>query len=162
MNQYLEKIAANRHKQYMQAKGMNFDGITNQSIRAAYGHGDMTGTYNAGDGKLGRKGGFMGIGSKVDPTKKTYTGATKVTGDSFAAGPNLQQRLKAHRTGKAQAAAAEAAKPLSEKARGLVSKALSFAKANPLKAAGGVLAAGVAGKMMLGNSQPQYQSYNQY
>lgn len=162
MNKYLEKIAANRGKEFLQGKGISFGdsrlgGASNASINASHFNTAPSALFNTGD-KITTPGrsGFLGLGKK--PSTTINAGVTKATGDTLASGKTLGQRLAGYKTLKATQASTT--KP------GILSKALGFVKKNPLLAAGGALAGGLALGGKIGHTdqlqQIDYQPYTGY
>lgn len=160
-NRYLEKVAANAYKSYLAGKGVDVAGISSGSLLAAAPKSPNVGTFgqfNQTANKIGLQAnpslkvpkgpsGFGVIGSGIKAPKQKRLDAIK------ASGGTLQEALQ-------NSAAAKKA------GSGILGKALGFAKKKPLLAAGGAVAAGLAGAKLLSNhdnsSQPMYGGYPQY
>jgi len=152
-NSYLEKIAANKHKQYLIDKGQihshqfygpngsKVQAPTNESIKSIYSSTKPTSTFNTG-GRVTTttpgRGGFLGIGKTPAVTTSIESSATKVTGDTLAGG--AKSRL-VRKTG----------------VKGILGKAVGLIKRNPLTAAGAALGAGILAGRSGNRDQVQYQ-----
>jgi uncharacterized protein YcfJ len=152
-NPYLEKIAANKMKQYMidtgqihshqfyGPKGTKVNAPSNQSINAMYASTAPTSTYNAGGRttttKPGSKG-ILGIGKTPAVTTSVENTATRVTGDSLAGGVKSRMVPK---TG----------------VKGLLGKAVGLMKRNPLATGAVALGAGMLAGRSSKGSGDQYQ-----
>ena len=129
-------------------KGIPLHAASNQSINAAY--FDTKPSFKTATGDKATTKSWLGKSTTAP------TGATRTTGDRLAAG-NLQDRLGAFKAKKLATPPPAAAAP----AKGILQKALGFAKANPLKVGGG-LALGYLGARALSNNNqpPQGYGYN--
>lgn len=180
-NRYLEKVAANAYKSYLASKGTDVAGISSGSLLAAAPKSTSAGSFsqfgrtanrisalaNPGFKPPPGPGKSLGIGSRVKapmaikPTNASRLAAIKNSGGTAINGVTPKGTLQ----GALQASAAKKVEGAGM-GRGLLGKALGFAKKNPLLAAGGAVAAGLAGTKLLNNndnsSQPMYGGYPQY
>lgn len=146
----MEKIAGNRLKQHMISNGANFgdsrfSGATNASINASHASSAPSARVATGD----KAKGIFGLG-KLKPT-----GATRVTGDSLAAGKTLADRAVAFKAQKASNAATSGSK-------GILNKAVGMIRKNPLASAGVALGVGVLGHKVMSSKNNNQQMYTNY
>lgn len=142
MNQYLEKIAANRLKSYLISQGADFGdsrfgGASNASIMASYNMSQPTGSFNLGEKKRSF---FKPFSTATKPTT-----ATRITGDVLVSGPNMQSRLNTYNAS----------------GNRFLRSATRFVKKNPVMSglmAGGAVLGGMGIKNMM--SKPSYEQNN--
>ncbi|HET8686052.1 MAG TPA: hypothetical protein VFM18_05230 [Methanosarcina sp.] len=171
-NPYLEKVAANAYKRYLASKGQNVSGISNQSLLAAAPSSKSKGAFTGMSSKANK----MGVMPSVKPSvmsrvnQATGRGPTlSVTGSPLSmgakarmaglneSGKTLGDALKAHAMSKQTTSVASGG------VKGILGKAIGFAKKNPLLTAGAALAGGaLAGSAMSRKSQPSYEQMQGY
>ena len=183
-NIYLEKIAANAYKRHLAGKGVNVEGISNQSLMAAAPASRSAGSFTKMDqaaNRIGKKSipGFkpmpkpslasrvnkaVGIGPVMKTTGSVISeGALKRHDALHAQGKTLRDALHAYVSAKQKAQAAA-----SSGVKGILGKATGLAKKHPLAVGAGAVgagavAAGVAAKSLMSGKSPEPQiAYSQY
>lgn len=177
-NKYLEKIASTALSRYVDKNSLPGSGRNGEP---AMGAAQLNKAYTGAT----PKGPVLSGGTVQVSKKQLLTGrtigmrnvpntATRMSGDSLAAGPSLSQRLANHKKGLPHQSLGPATSipgakpPIPTKAPiakgGLLNRALGFVKRNPVLAAGGALAGGVAAGRLLSSrkSEPTQGGYPQY
>ena len=184
-NKYLEKIAQAKWKQ----KGIEAGTISpvtgkpNEEIRNSLRmQGPAKGTVEKGGTSTVKataaqpaKSGFFGIGKKdaIPAVPAHNVNTNGISGDKLAEGPSLKQRLETHKAGNFRAAEKVSigsnagkvlptvAKPVGTTGKGIINKAMEFAKKKPLLAGGIAAGAAVLGANALGKKQGRNEAYGQ-
>ena len=190
-NVYLEKIAANKLRQHMIANGQVADmRIPNAKLmpNSRLGTGSFSTGGNVTTTLPGRKG-FLGIGGTGPSTVTSKSQAFRTTGDSLAGGIQGRTTFKGVTGAKADItsqrvaresadmasgksfkaatpyvapAAAKVEQGALAKGKGILGKAMSIAKRNPIATGAAALGAGVLAKKMLSSNNNQNQYQGQY